>query len=370
MGRFRNYLLPVPILPGYLAFIFFNLTTYGIVRFKTETEPVLFGWLRAWLEACIPAAVLAAFLYIAAHAVNFSLKKIRTARKKKYFYYIGLFIISLAYTLSQSLTDPDLPELSSRAYFRNFVHIFVAVSLIGNLYVNMRREIEEKMAALTLVQAQNKVLIESEERSRATVANFLHDRVQTALVTVTMQLSEIAKKISPTERSKVNSIIAEMEHIRGVDVRTAAQRLSPDLSVLGLGPALQLCVDALKPAIRSKIYISDTAKEWAKPHTSREHIHLGIYRIVEQATLNAAIHGRAKNVSIYIDLLYNQGEDVIFIDVINDGALVESPTIPGSGSAITAGWLSILGGTSDLSNTEDSKVKLHSEIPLEKRLSV
>ena len=192
MGRFRNYLLPVPILPGYLAFIFFNLTTYGIVRFKTETEPVLFGWLRAWLEACIPAAVLAAFLYIAAHAVNFSLKKITSARKRKYFYYFGLFIISIAYTLSQSLTDPDLPDLSSRAYFRNFVHLFVAVALIGTLYVNMRREIEEKMAALTLVQAQNKVLIESEERSRATVANFLHDRVQTALVTVTMQLSEIA----------------------------------------------------------------------------------------------------------------------------------------------------------------------------------
>jgi signal transduction histidine kinase len=365
MERFKKYLLPVPILPGYLAFIFFNLTTYGIVRFKNETEPILFGWLSAWLKACFPAGITAVFLYISSFAVNAILGRIKSTSRRRIFFYFGLLVISLAYTLSQSITDHDLPNLSGRAYFRNYVHIFVAISLIGNIYKNIMNEIEEKKAALTLVQAQNKVLIESEERSRATVANFLHDRVQTALVTVTMQLSEIAKKISPTERSKLNSIIAEMEHIRGVDVRTAAHRLSPDLSVVGLSAALQLSVDALKPAIRSKIYISSNAQEWVKPSSSRAQLHLGIYRIVEQATLNAAIHGRAQNLSIYIDINNMDGGEFVLIDVLNDGAAVGDETVPGSGSAITAGWLSILNGTSTLTNSEELKVKFHLEVPID-----
>lgn len=361
--RVKKYLLPVPIFPGYIAFFIFNLTTYGIVRFGSEREPLGLGWLWAWIDASIPASITALALYISAHLVNFLLSRV-SQKQMNWFYYVGILLISSTYTLSQALIDPDLLDLTSRAYFRNYVQIFVVISIMGNIYLNINREVEAKRAALTLIQAQNKVLIESEERSRATVANFLHDRVQTALVTVTMQLSEIAKKISPIERSKLNSIIAEMEHIRGVDVRTAAHRLSPDLSVVGLSAALQLSVDALKPAIRSKIYISSNAQEWTKPSSSRAQLHLGIYRIVEQATLNAAIHGRAQNLSIYIDINNVDGKEFVLIDVINDGAAVAHETVPGSGSAITAGWLSILGGTSTLTNTEENKVKLHLEIPL------
>lgn len=364
MERVKKYFLPVPIFPGYIALFFFNITTYGIVRYKSETEPILFDWLKAWLHASIPASVTALFLYVSTCAVKIALQKIRGERWKFYLYYLGILVISTAYTFSQAIVDPNLLNLTGRAYFRNYVHIFVVFSIIGNIYISINREIEAKRIALKLVQAQNKVLIESEERSRATVANFLHDRVQTALVTVTMQLSEIAKKISATERAKLNSIIAEMEHIRGVDVRTAAQRLSPDLSVVGLSVALQLSVDALKPAIRSKIYISSNAQEWAKPSFSKSQIHLGIYRIVEQATLNAAIHGRAQNVAIYIDIKRINDGEYVLIDVINDGAAVIEETVPGSGSAITAGWISILGGSSTLTNTEDRKVKLSLEIPL------
>ncbi len=363
MERVKKYFLPVPIFPGYIALFFFNITTYGIVRYKNETEPLLFDWLKAWLHASIPASVTALFLYISTCAVKIALEKIRGERWKFYLYYVGILVISTSYTFSQAIVDPHLLNLTGRAYFRNYVHIFVVFSIIGNIYISINREIEAKRAALTLVQAQNKVLIESEERSRATVANFLHDRVQTALVTVTMQLSEIAKKVSASERTKLNSIIAEMEHIRGVDVRTAAQRLSPDLSIVGLAAALQLSADAVKPAIRSKFFISTGAKEWAKSDPSRAQVHLGIYRIVEQAIINAAVHGRAQNIQIYMDI--DQSKKIFILDVINDGQAVSENVLPGSGTAITSGWLSILNGESSLSNTDEGKVKFHLEVPLE-----
>jgi signal transduction histidine kinase len=361
MEKVKRFFLPVPIFPGYIALFFFNLTTYGIVRYQSKIEPLGLEWPKAWLHACRPALIIALFLYASTYAVNKVLKQVKKEKLRNYLYYLGILVISTAYTYSQALSDPELLHLTGRAYLRNYVHIFLIFSIIGNIYLNINREVEAKRAALTLVQAQNKVLIESEERSRATVANFLHDRVQTALVTVTMQLAEIAKKTSATERSKLNSIIAEMEHIRGVDVRTAAQRLSPDLSIVGLAAALQLSADAVKPTIRSKFFISNIAKEWAMPDPSRAQLHLGIYRIAEQAIINAAVHGRAKNIQIFMDV--NQSKNTIILDVINDGQAVAENILPGSGTAITSGWLSILNGTSSLSNTEDGKVKFHLEVP-------
>lgn len=369
MNRIKLFLYPTVIFPNYLALTGFLLTTYGIIRFQVHQGAIYLVWLKILPHA----SIVALSLFLPAFFSNFVRARIKSEKYKNLWFYIGVAVISITYTFAQSLIEPivhaNTPEyfgLINRAYVRNYFPLWGTIAIMGFLHTRIRSEIEEKNAALTLVKAQNKVLIESEERSRATVANFLHDRVQTALVTVTMQLAEISKKIAPTERSKINSIIAEMEHIRGVDVRTAAQRLSPDLSVVGLAAALQLCVDALKPAIRSKIYISSAAQEWVKPSSSRAQIHLGIYRIVEQATLNAAIHGRAQNVLIYIDINKVEGSDRVLIDVINDGASVAIETVPGSGSAITAGWLSILGGESDLSNAEDTKVKLHLEIPLER----
>ncbi|MEY4290699.1 MAG: hypothetical protein RL130_641, partial [Actinomycetota bacterium] len=196
MEKIKKYFSPVPIFPGYIALFFFNITTYGIVRYKSEIEPLGLDWLKAWFHACLPASIIATFLYASTHGVKWALRQVKEEKLRNYLYYLGIFVISTAYTFSQAVSDPELLHFAGRAYFRNYIHIFLVFSIIGNIYLNINREVEAKRAALTLVQAQNKVLIESEERSRATVANFLHDRVQTALVTVTMQLSEIAKKTS------------------------------------------------------------------------------------------------------------------------------------------------------------------------------
>jgi two-component system NarL family sensor kinase len=245
-------------------------------------------------------------------------------------------------------------------YLRNLMPMTFLANVIGFFYLKLHTETEAKQAALTLVQAQNEVLIESEERSRSSVAHFLHDRVQAALVTVSMQLGEISESLPAKSKARINSVISEIEHIRRVEVRSAAQRLSPDLAVIGLVSALKLNSEALKTSVRTRVITDKSVENLLKPSVENEHLQLGIYRIVEQVMLNAVVHGRAQN--IVISFTFNDKK--LITVVTNDGKEIEEETTAGSGTAIIGSWLSILNGTYTLENTSNHGVRFVMEIPV------
>ena len=367
MKHFKQLFKPVPFLPQYMALLGFALTSYGEVRFKPSTNYVFLVWINA-----IPKAVITALaLSIPAYILNRLQNRVNSTSKSSLIYYLGIVLITVIYTFSQSFIEPAVYHTTPKffglfkaAYPRNFIPIFFAISLMGNLYLKLHREIAEKNKALTLIQAQNRVLIESDERSRATLASFLHDRVQASLVTVSMQISEIGKSLKEEDSKRLNSVIAELEHIRAVEVRSAAMRLSPDLSVVGLLGAIRMFAETLEPAVKTKVSVDLFFDSWQKSEVASQEVELGIYRICQQVILNSAIHGRAKN--IYIDIKRTQDSErpIITLIITNDGLPMENNLKPGTGLAIISSWSSMLEANFSYENTEQGSVQFVLRIPL------
>ena len=87
---------------------------------------------------------------------------------------------------------------------------------------------------------------------------------------------------------------------------------------------------------------------------------LGLYRMCEQALLNAVKHGRADRtrVSVELDGAY------IVLTVSNDGRLLDSEAAePGLGASIITAWCSALGGTWELAPGVRSGAVLTARIP-------
>jgi signal transduction histidine kinase len=365
MNHFKQLFKPVPFLPQYMALLGFALTSYGEVRFKPSTNYVFLVWINAIPKAVITALALSVPAYFLSRLQN----RVNTTNKNSSIYYIGIVIITVIYTHSQSFIEPAVyqstPKFSgivNAAYPRNFIPIFFAISLMGNLYLKLHREIEEKNTALKLVQTQNRVLIESEENSRATLASFLHDRVQASLVTVSMQISEIGKSLAEEDSRRLNSIIAELEHIRAVEVRNASVRLSPDLSVVGLIPAVKSLLESYSPSTKSTVTVESSAENWITYEPAKDQCFLGIYRIVQQVTLNAVVHGRATNIEVRFssNVRGNRGR----VQVLNDGHPLPENPIPGTGTAIINSWISILNSSYKHMNLPSGKVEFSFEIAL------
>lgn len=357
MNFIKRLFKPVPILPKYSALLGFAFTLYGVNHFKVSEQPILLFWLTAIPKALITSAAL----YLPSILILKLEPYSATPLKKYILYYSGIGLITITYTFSQYLIEPNVykntPEIFSlvnASYIRNYLPIYLSVFLMGILHLKLRSEIEEKEIALRLIQAQNKTLIQSDERSRATLATFLHDRVQASLVTVSMQISEIGRSLSEEDSNRLNSVIAELEHIRTVEVRGAAAKLSPDLSVVGMLVAVKSLLEAYQPTTKAIFVVEDFAQSWLVKNVSNEQFILGIYRIIEQVVLNAVTHGRAKNIKVLFGGDFQANKAVV--EIINDGRPLVGKVHPGTGTAIINGWASILNGKYEMKNCFNGEV--------------
>lgn len=342
MDFIKGFFKPVPILPKYSAFIGFAFTLYGQIHFKERHDAIAIFWLSAALKGLITSAAL----YFPAILVVKFVSKSTSTLKKYSSYYLGVALISWSYTCSQAIIEPILFQntpklfgLINLTYIHNLVPIFFSISITGYLFRKLHREIEEKILALEMIQAQNHVLIEAEESSRATISNFLHDRVQASLVTVNMQIAAINKELPTVEREKLNSVIAELEYIRAVEVRDAATGLNPNLSVVGLLSALKTYSDSFNTTTTTKIMVDKSADSWLIYRPAKEQVLLGIYRIAQQVVLNAVVHGRAKNIEIKIEI---PEPSMLVLTIANNGLPIANEVKPGTGTAKIEGWNSIL----------------------------
>jgi signal transduction histidine kinase len=72
---------------------------------------------------------------------------------------------------------------------------------------------------------------------------------------------------------------------------------------------------------------------------------LGMYRIVEQALLNAAAHGQARQVQVSVSRQARDGVDGIRVQVSDDGVGFDpAAATDGGGFAISQVWARLLGG--------------------------
>ncbi|MDA2987326.1 MAG: hypothetical protein O2789_06285 [Actinomycetota bacterium] len=250
-------------------------------------------------------------------------------------------------------------DLLAWTALRGLTFLLAFMALLGVSQRRFALQVQRANEATAAVLSQKELLVRSEEASRRSVADFLHDRVQSMLVTSTMQLREIAKRTDEQTGAELRSVATHLDDIRATEVREANTRLSPNIAVVGLETALRQLLASLSNDLSSEVVLDPELSTWATPSSGLDLVPLGVFRIIEQAAANAVIHGHASRVDVVIQ---GSGADVV-ISIVDNGRGLPHEVTPGSGTAISESWAEILGATWTRSNRPEGGVEVLVRLP-------
>lgn len=224
---------------------------------------------------------------------------------------------------------------------RIFFPVWFINAVIGSVFARIQREANATRQALETVVAQRGLLIESEERVRGQVASYLHDRVQTDLVSIGLRIRAAYSLEATQMRAELDRALDELERVRSNEVRKVSRQLSPTLGSVNLDTALRELAGAYLPGMRVTIADSDvlSARLRDQEEISRA---TGLYRICEQGLLNAAIHGRASECLIQ---LTGSPRGELVLSLSDNGIGMQGQTLqPGMGMTVISAWVEALDG--------------------------
>jgi len=233
--------------------------------------------------------------------------RMRTGRPLTRVWYLATVVIGA--TVATAVRIPVLglygldtsftPEVPLQMALRGCVIALLVFAVAGVNSARLTAQVGRAESALALVQDQQALVFEAEERVRSNVSQFLHDRVQASLVAVGMQLRELATQVDPQSSGQIRSLVEEIETIRTDDVRAAARMLSPDVDGLGLVAALRDLGRVYAPAVDVRVH--DQVEGSGATRRSLGATGLAVYRTAEQALLNSVVHGRATKVEVTLE---------------------------------------------------------------------
>jgi len=229
--------------------------------------------------------------------------------------------------------------------FRLFVIQLLLFAVFGYGELRLKRQVAQANAAMEQVLTQEELMIKTDEASRRSVADFLHDRVQSMLVTTTMQLRSISDRVDPQSKAELLSVAEHLDELRATEVREVNTRLSPNIGTVGLQASLEQLLMSLGPTLAFSVEISEGLRRWSMPGSGGDIGPLAVFRVVEQAASNAVIHGRATQVDVVVD---REGSDVLVKVIDNGRGLLETAVKPGSGTAVIDSWMRIMRGSASV----------------------
>ena len=250
-----------------------------------------------------------------------------------------VYILSPLFLSTPSLSAVGIVPTTIRA----FIAITFAQSLAGALTVRYARQTAVATAALETVKSQQQLVVEADERARRGVAEFLHDRVQADLLVVAFELRSSVEGADPSTQKRLEKAIAEIERIRSSEVRSASRRLSPAFGSVGLDTALQELADSWGSVLRVRLTFDQGSRALLMGGGVSRDLLTAIYRVVEQALLNAASHGHASRVDVELSIA---ADGSLTIAVVDDGrGLPRGEIVRGSGTAIMDAWCAVARGS-------------------------
>jgi signal transduction histidine kinase len=227
------------------------------------------------------------------------------------------------------------------AAWRAFFPTWILIAVIGSVFARIQKASDTAQDALQTVVAQRRLLLESEERMRGQVAAFLHDRVQTDLVSIALRVRATIGQTPEVMTRELNSVIAELERVRSQEVRRASRQLSPNLGTVSFDAALHDLVESYRPAMAVDINVHESVANRIEQCDDDTRA-TGLYRICEQGLLNAAIHGHATECSIQVTLT---SRDELVLHLTDNGiGLQGKPMQAGMGSTVISAWVESLNG--------------------------
>lgn len=252
---------------------------------------------------------------------------------------LGAALTAAARIVFFGVQEAGEPTIFMASFLRAFLLGLILFGFLGALERRFSEQARRADEAVLQMESQRIAVVEAQEHARQSIARLLHDRVQAAITAVSLQLVQARAEQQPIVGQRIDEACARLEHIRSTDVRSAAQQLSPDLTVLGLAGSLATLARNYGPAM--VVTVDDRVDEGRWHAVDPEGaVQLAAYRIIEQAVLDAAVHGRATRVGVSLVLV----DDFLTVTVMDDGrGMPESPQ-PGTGTAVIDSWVGIIGG--------------------------
>lgn len=198
---------------------------------------------------------------------------------------------------------------------------------------------------------QRTQIVEADERVRYEVATALHDEVQGVLLRANLRLSAIAENVDATDASSLRDVVADLERLRGAGIRSVGRRIAPPIEAVGLVTALDDLATSYEGSIAVDIQVAEGLDAGDRAPA--------VYRIVEQALLNAAMHGRAAHVTVGVE----QQADRLAITVDDDGVGPPTDRMPGTGTAIIDAWVGTFDGAWSLAPLPAGGARLTASVP-------
>ena len=269
-----------------------------------------------------------------------------------------LFLNSLALRQINDFLTDQIGDFGRDLLPLNF-NIFMLALVLGLITLALMHQAERKIierltAANDLVvklQAEREGLIHSDENLRRQTSQFLHDRVQSDLMVVSMKLKSVSGQSSNEANEVLERAITKLEKTRSEDLRNIIQILTPNLEAGSLSSAIDVLLEQYRNTMQVSLDV-DVATEALDTDTK-----LGIFRIVEQSILNSLVHGPAKRVQISVRADRGRLVEIIIAD---DGPGVDTENLsPGVGSAIIDSWISILSGVKEIDSAPEHGYRLH-----------
>lgn len=211
---------------------------------------------------------------------------------------------------------------------------------------------EEKAQAL----ARRVVVAHEEERHR--VSRELHDEAGQALAALKISLQlmrdDVADRV-PEVRAELDDAVGLVESTRD-QIRIIAHDLRPPvLDGLGLDLALRsFCEDFSRRTQIDIEYVSNA------PHPAPDAVEVALYRLLQEALSNVAVHAAAERVSVELQ----EGDEMLRLAVVDDGRGF-SGTIPATGIGL-AGMrerIELLDGSLQIESSPGAGTRVMASLP-------
>jgi len=253
-----------------------------------------------------------------------------------------LFLLFYLHLLGPILKKRFDYEFSRPLTFEIAPFIVTLIFALFALYVMHRaeRSIIERLDAANILVAKLRVdrqdLVNLDEEIRRKSAQFLHDRLQSDLFLAGMKLKSIVGTSTKEGNEIIEKVITRLENSRGKDLKNLIEVLSPNFESVGLEGSLEALIQQYESDLKISLQIDE-----ASENLSAQQL-LGVYRVIEQALLNAMVHGPVKKVEIAISV---SSTGTVEVSISDDGPGAEIGNLkPGVGSAIIDSWVGILDG--------------------------
>ena len=362
LKRLIKLIGPYPYNP-YLIFLFFFALFFA--RFATLISFVPAGPQR-WraggiiiLVSAVPSGIYAIGAMLLSRYRFWSSKSvILYVLEVAFFQYLNfLFLPQINAFLKEQLgySNPTLVAINGNIFVSSLILVLIALALMHQA----ERKIGDRLASATSLvnklENERAELVRSDETLRQETSQFLHDRVQSDLMVVGMNLRSISGQSSAQVNEVIEGAILRLESTRATDLKNLIQILTPNLDVGTLSSALEVLLQQYRQNIEVSVFIDSPTESLGSD------VKLGIYRIIEQALLNSLVHGPAQRVQVNVNTNSTGGTKVIVSDD-GPGTTIENVS-PGVGTAVIDSWVGILGGSRTIDTSPGFGYRLEVEFP-------